>query len=392
MGTWLGASAAAHADSSVVGQWRFEEGSGQRAVDDGPFGLDGRLGSADGADTADPKRIAGIAGGALHFDGRSFVRLPPAGELAQQTLTLEAVVRAGGSPGRFRYVVSHGAEGCIAASYGLYTGADGGIAFYVFDGRQYQISAAAAPADVWNGGWHHLAGVFDGRALRLYVDGRPVGDPHPAPLTIAYALTSSDSYFGTYQGTCALSLTGDVDLVRLWNGPLGPDYVAGLADAATTVPPAPVPPTQQPQPETVPVAPAGASDADAAGSRPGLTPIAPGTSVPANIGAADGVSPKVAPNPPARACTVQPSVRRIRVGRVTTVTVSVAVRRKPLSRARVRAYYGTKRRTLASAQTKSDGRARLRLKPRSRTTLHLSVAGRQDCASVALTVLRARSG
>src|SRR4051812_2097328 len=217
---WLGATTPARAASSVLGQWRFDETDGQRAIDDGSFGLDGRLGSTDGTDAADPARIAGRSGGALRFDGRTLVRLPPATELAPRTLTLETVVRAGASPGPYRYVVSHGAEGCIAASYGLYTARDGGIAFYVFDGRSFQLSATAALADVWNGAWHHVAGVFDGAALRLYVDGRPVGDPHPAPLVIAYGLTSFDSYFGTYQGSCARPFTGDLDLVRLWNGPL----------------------------------------------------------------------------------------------------------------------------------------------------------------------------
>jgi hypothetical protein len=263
------------------------------------------------------------------------------------------------------------------------------MAFYVFDGRSFQISAAAAPADVWNGAWHHVAGVFDGRALRLYVDGRAVGAPHPAPLVIAYGLTSSDIYFGTYQGTCALPLIGDVDLVRLWNGPLAPDYVAALSDAATVPPMTPAP---TPAPETVPIAPSGASNADAPASRPGLTAIAPGTSVRADVGAADGVTQKAAPGAPSRACTVQPSVRRIRAGRLTVVTVRVAVRSTPVNRAKVLATYGVKRRTLATARTGANGRARLRLKPRSRSAIHVTVVGRQDCASVGLTVLQARHG
>jgi hypothetical protein len=397
MAGWLGATTSARAASSVLGQWRFDEVSGQRAVDDGLFGLDGRLGSTDGTDTADPVRIPGLSGGALRFDGTTLVRLPPAVELAPQTLTLETVVRAGASPGAYRYVVSHGAEGCIAGSYGLYTARDGGIAFYVFDGRSFQVSAAVAPADVWNGAWHHVAGVFDGRALRLYVDGRPVGDPQPAPLAIAYGLTSSDSYFGSYQGTCALPLIGDLDLVRLWRGPLSADFVAGLSDAAAAPPPTPAapstgdpPPAPEPAPETVPVAPESASDAAAPGSRPGLAAIAPGTSIPTSSAAGTTVPPAPRPGAPARACTVQPSVRRVRAGRRTVVTVRVALRSKPVPRVRVRATYGAQHRQLAIARTASNGRARLALRPHGRTKISLSVVGRQDCAAVALTVLSAR--
>jgi len=392
LATCLAVTTSARAASSVLGQWRFDEAGGQRAFDDGRFGLDGRLGSTDGTDAADPTRIPGLSGGALRFDGRTLVRLPPANELAPQTLTVEAVVRAGASPGPYRYVVSHGAEDCIAGSYGLYTARDGGMAFYVFDGRSFQVSAAAAPADVWNGGWHHVAGVFDGTALRLYVDGRPVGDPQPAPLAIAYGLTSSDSYFGSYQGTCALPITGDLDLVRLWSGPLSADFVAGLADAAATPPPAPAAPSAggDPLPAAVPVAPESASNGGAPGSRPGLTPIAPGTTIPTS--GSPGTIPPPAPRPgaPARACTVQPSVHRLRAGRLTVVSVRVAVRSKPVKRVRVRATYGAKRRQLATARTASNGRARLRLKPRGRTRITVTVVGRQDCASVALTVLSAR--
>ena len=69
--------------------------------------------------------------------------------------------------------MSYGAQDCTASSYALYTGADGGIAFYIFDGSLYRISAAAAPADVWDGGWHHVAGVAsDNKTLRLFVDGQ----------------------------------------------------------------------------------------------------------------------------------------------------------------------------------------------------------------------------
>jgi hypothetical protein len=392
LGIWFGTAAVANAtDSSVVGQWRLDEGAGQAAVDDGPFGLDGRLGASNGVDSRDPERIAGLSGGALRFDGRTFVRLPTAAELAPNTISLEAVVRADGSPGRFRYVLSRGSEECVAGSYGLYTASQGGIAFYVFDGKAYRISAAAAPADVWNGGWHHVAGVFDGSALRLYVDGRPVGSPAPAPLSIAYGLTSSDMYFGTYQGSCSLPLKGDIDAIRVWRGPLAPDYIGQLADAALTPPPLEPPVTSTP--ETVPVAPPGASDGGAPASRPVLPPVAEGTSVPAEthtVGTPDATTRPGAAGAPPRACTVRPSVRRLRVGRSTVVTVHVALRRKPLKRARVVATYGAKRHRLASARTAGNGRARLRLKPSRRGEVRLTVAGRQDCSSVALTVLRSR--
>jgi len=113
----------ADAHTGTVGEWRFDEAGGQTAVDGGPFGLDGRLGTSAGVDAADPQRIPGVASGALRFGGGSYVQLPDAAELAQPTLSVEAVVRAPTSPGAYRYIVSRGGQGCFAGSYGLYTGA-----------------------------------------------------------------------------------------------------------------------------------------------------------------------------------------------------------------------------------------------------------------------------
>ena len=242
----VGAGSARAAEAPVLlGQWRFDEGAGQVALDDGPQRLDARLGSADGVDGSDPARIAGASGGALRFDGGSVVRLPDSSALAVQTLTAEAVVRADGSPGAWRYLVSRGGNGCVAGSYGLYTGADGGIAVYVFDGSNYVVSATARAADVWNGSWHHVAGTFDGRALRLYLDGRPVGTPMSAPLRIDYRSTSQHASLGQYVGGCDLSFRGDLDLVRLWSGVRSDTAIVeaasdtvGAAPGADPVPPA----------------------------------------------------------------------------------------------------------------------------------------------------------
>ncbi|HEV7496085.1 LamG domain-containing protein [Baekduia sp.] len=383
----VGVSTAAASESTVVAQWRFDEHGGQAAVDDGPFGLDGRLGLTDGVDARDPERIAGLSGGALRFDGRGFVRLPVASQLAPTTLALEAVVRGTSSPGQFRYVVSHGAQGCLAGSYGLYTADDGGVAFYIFDGSRFYVTAAAGPADVWNGDWHHVAGVFDGRSLRLFVDGHPVGDPIAAPQSIAYSLTSSDSYFGTYQGTCALPLRGDIDLIRLWRGPLAPDFIGTLADSALLATPT-GPLAAAPSSESVPVATAADSQADAPASRTTLAPIAPGTSFAAASPPADGVAPKPIAGAPARACAVRSASKRVRAGRRTVLTVRVALRGKPLKSARV-VVIDAARRKLASAVTARNGRARLGVKPVRRGTVAVQVVGRTDCSSAALEVLRA---
>ena len=386
LGALLLAATTAGADaSSVIGQWRFDEGSGQTVIDDGPLGLDGRLGSSDVEDEHDPGRIPGLSGGgALRFDAKTFVRLPTTAALEPATLTVEAVVRATASPGRYRYIVSRGAQSCEAASYGLYTAAAGGIAFYVYNGTSYHVSATAVPADVWNGQWHHVAGVFDGGFLRLYVDGHPVGDPQPAPPEIAYALGSPDTYFGTYQGTCALPLNGDVDMVRIWRGPLAPDFIGSLSDAALGSRPADPPPAT-PDPGSVPTATAAESDAGAPASRSTLAPAEPGQA----LAATSKPAPKpAAPGAPARACVIKPSTKKLRVGRKTSMTVHVALRGRPLKAVKVVATDARSRKRLASGKTARDGQAKLKVKPSRRGTVTVKVLGRMDCASASLQVVK----
>jgi Concanavalin A-like lectin/glucanases superfamily len=370
---------AAGADG-LAGQWRFDEASGQTAIDDGPFGLDGRIGSSAGPDAADPERVPGLSGGALRFDGATFVRLPGAAELAPAAITVEAVVRGDGSPGQFRYIISHGASGCDAASYGLYTGAAGGMAFYVFDGRRYVVTPTAAPEDVWDGRWHHVAGVFDGREVRLAVDGRPVGDPTPAALRIAYALTSTDGYFGTYQGSCALPLRGDVDLVRIWNEALTPGSVAGLAARALDPASNAAPPAPPPAPDTVPPVPSASTPVPAP-----LTPVAPGTRLDAPAVPASG-RPAAAPGAPPRACVVRATPTRLHRNKRTLLTVRVALRGRPLTGARVAVTQG--RSVLVRGRTGRAGSARVRVRARRMGRAALAVSGRRDCAALRLTVSR----
>lgn len=200
-------------DPAIVGQWRFDEPDGQTTLDDGPFALHGRFGASAAVESTDPARVPGASGGAIQLDGNAYVSVDDGRRLDLPTLAVEAVVRAPASPGSYRYVVSHRSRGCMAGSYGLYTGGGGGIAFYVFDGERYYVSATAFPSDVWNGAWHLVAGTFDGSSVRVFVDGRAVGHTLATPLdtTIEYESMPDATYFGTYLGTCELPFVGDLD-------------------------------------------------------------------------------------------------------------------------------------------------------------------------------------
>lgn len=227
----LAAPSAASASSlsfPLVGWWPMNEGSGQTVKDWSGKGNHGFLGSTPQADANDPSWIRGVLlGSGLRFGGGQYVTVPASSSLEQQKLTVAAWVRGESSPGAHRYVVSKGSLECLTGSYGLYTGADGGIAFYIADGPSHYFASPAAPTSVWDGKWHHVAGTFDGSTVRLYVDGKQVGSGTPAPATIDYSLPGRDGQFGGYAGDCSqdLTFTGDVDGVQIWSQAIQVDKV-----------------------------------------------------------------------------------------------------------------------------------------------------------------------
>jgi hypothetical protein len=157
-----------------------------------------------------------FAGSALRFGGDDYVQIPDSTSLEPSKLTVAAWVRGTSSPGPFRYVVAKGATDCASGSYGLYTGDNGGLAFYIGDGTQTYSRSPQAPASVWDGKWHHVAGTFDGTTVRLFVDGQEVGSGTPATSALSYA-PAGGGFIGDFHGSCDLYLVGDVDGVQVWS-------------------------------------------------------------------------------------------------------------------------------------------------------------------------------
>ena len=301
------------------------------------------LGDSDAVADDDPARIAGLSGGALRFNGTSAVRLPETGALSTPTVTAESVLRGEISPGPWRYVISRGGRGCLAGAYGLYTGAAGGIAFYVFDGTGFVVSATARPEDVWDGRWHHVAGTFDGSAVRLFLDGQPVGTPSATPLQIDYAGTTTRTVFGRYAGECDLGFRGDVDRVRLSSRALAPETIAAAATATVGVAAMPFNPAQ-------------------------AGPSCPGRHM-------ASAPPRSAPTPAAsgcRACACSRPARHFACG-----SRAVASR---CARCGVIAQPSGRRRVLGSARTNRAGNAQLRMRVKPSARLRISAAVRKGCA------------
>ena len=227
------------ATTAPVGVWTLDEGSGTHVTDGSGNGNNGVL-------SGGVSWVPGISGSALSFDGSTGevkvadnTVLEPA-----STVTVSAWIKHAGSPGSFSYVVAKGANGCIAASYGLYTGPDGGLEFYVSQshGSVYARSADAGQ-HVWDGQWHLAVGTYDGSTVRLYIDGVEVGSGTPWAGSLEYLLPSSnDFYIGNYPGCADHEFLGAIDDVMVWNRTLG------TTDIAALLPPTGTPPSQPTSP------------------------------------------------------------------------------------------------------------------------------------------------
>jgi hypothetical protein len=220
----LTTAAPAMADILPVGDWAFNEGKGTVAHDYSGHHNDGTL---QGLATWTQGRFqSGLA-----FDGNAAaVTVPDTPAFESTSVSVSAWVKSNSSPGEYRYIAAKGANGCSAASYGLYTGADGGLEFYVSadDGLSWTLSPGAGQS-VWNGQWHNVVGTYDGSTLRLYVDGRQVGSGTPDTTPIAYGLPTSNEFaIGNYPWCPESGFSGSIDEVKLFNRALAPQEI-GLA-------------------------------------------------------------------------------------------------------------------------------------------------------------------
>ncbi len=197
------------------------------------------FGRNDGLTTFPVAYAAGEVADAFSFSGSQVVQVPRSASLEPAQVTVDAWVNAAGSPGLTRYIVSKGAVDELQSSYALYTGALGGLQFYIFDGTAVRRSLDAGTG-VWDGKWHHVAGTFDGTAVRLFLDGTEVGTGTPIVTTIAYGLSAgtivtNDLFIGDFNPNCPsnicpddLHFIGEVDEIEIFERALSQKEIARI--------------------------------------------------------------------------------------------------------------------------------------------------------------------
>jgi Concanavalin A-like lectin/glucanases superfamily/Thrombospondin type 3 repeat len=218
----------------LAGEWHLDslDPTTRTTPDSSGHGLTG-----DTHPETEPTVVPGRFGNAFQFMEDENVTVADDPRLEPQRLTAMAWVKRSGFPGGGHYVIAKGVDSCNGASWAIYASSPSNtIQFYVYDGTNFHFSPGAA--NVWDGNWHAVAGVYDGSAVRLYVDGVQVGSGTPYTGPIAYGLPNTDDLgIGTYLRSCGgENIDGAVDEVRVYDKALNHAEIARIQDPNATSP------------------------------------------------------------------------------------------------------------------------------------------------------------
>lgn len=199
-------STAMAAEPNLVGYWPLDEGSGKETKDASGNGNNGKL-------VNDPEWVAGKFGKALKFDGASnYVEVPDSEVMAIDTdLTFAAwfqpdvTINAG--DGGYR-LMSKNNDYFMLFNYTNI----GQLGFLVKDPAGTNFFVHSTTAEWKQDDWYHVAGTYDGKELKIYVNGN---------------LEAKSAYTGKI-GTSGLTLwigaddypnyfSGAIDEVRIYN-------------------------------------------------------------------------------------------------------------------------------------------------------------------------------
>jgi len=192
----------------------------------------------------------GHRGGSMVFGltNNSYIRVPNNDSLNPTNLTLAAWIKTSYTDGIWRRIF----DKATRKSYTLTMGANlvqdkswQSGQFILEAGNQWTPSRV----NVADGQWHLVAGTFDGTLLRLYLDGRSVGETRPAkgnPEPTSNDLTVGGNQFDPAAANDeAGPFNGMMDNVMIFNRALSAEEIRALYDSQNTkenAPPASVEP------------------------------------------------------------------------------------------------------------------------------------------------------
>ena len=127
------------------------------------------VGSNDGTVYGTPNWETGRFGGALAFDGDDHIVLPNESDFdITDAITVAAWIKVATFDKQWQTIISKGDDAWRLSRHG----ADNRVAFHctglTIDGSRWGIESSVNMNDRR---WHHVAGIYDGTSIHIYVDG-----------------------------------------------------------------------------------------------------------------------------------------------------------------------------------------------------------------------------
>ena len=195
---------------------RANEGSGCQALDSSGKAAHGDLGP--NCDANSPLWVPGLAGSALDFDGTDDEVVVSTSALGSplSAVSFSAWMKVP-SAGGYRSIFDRRNAG--TDGYDLYLEPAGRLFLRVND------ATLTGQASVADDTWHHVAGVYDGNKMTLYVDGKV-----DATLTVGSKTlgTTADLYLGHHFSVDSYTLSGSLDGMRMYDRALSDIEILAL--------------------------------------------------------------------------------------------------------------------------------------------------------------------
>ena len=210
------------AEDGLVAYWAFDEGSGKKATDLTGNGHDGEF-------AGDPKWVDGVFNSALEFDGvDDHVKVADDDALdLTDAVTLMAWFNPSAALTSRRMMVKNNSI-FVIFDFGNASSID----FLVKPDNLF----AQSKTTIWKiGQWYHFAGTFDGKTLRVYIDGNLEGEaPNPKPI----APSDLELWIGgDDNGRPTDWFPGRIDEVRLYDKVLSEADIKRVMDTPADVEP-----------------------------------------------------------------------------------------------------------------------------------------------------------
>lgn len=190
-------------DKSLVLYFPFEEGSGNATKD---LSGNGNTGTTKNAEWIKD----GKKGKAIFFDGKSsYVEVADSKSLdMDEGITIEAWINAESFPGDYPRIVMKG----YGTAYELDAKNTSSIDWEANVGAWHECNSGNNTIKLKQ--WHHIAGTFDGKAMKIFIDGAE-------KIACAYAgklgITTDILQIGAYTPKNAVCFNGIIDEVAIYN-------------------------------------------------------------------------------------------------------------------------------------------------------------------------------